>query len=126
MRRDELGQWIGGVFGPRACRRNRKFRRHRSQTCDASNFASRDGTKERLLLVRITSGVSCEDLFNVRCSMSNVQFRQLSIECWTLGVSLLTESKRCYCTVTSVPIGISEKNFRAASSGNLMHPCEAG
>jgi hypothetical protein len=32
----------------------------------------------------------------------------------------------CYCTVTSVPTGISEKNLRAASSGNRMHPCDAG
>src|SRR4029077_10839247 len=31
-----------------------------------------------------------------------------------------------YCTVTSVPTGISEKNLRAASSGNLMQPCDAG
>jgi hypothetical protein len=25
-----------------------------------------------------------------------------------------------------VPTGISEKNLRAASSGNLMQPCDAG
>jgi hypothetical protein len=31
-----------------------------------------------------------------------------------------------YCTVTSVPTGISEKNLRAVSSGNLMQPCDAG
>jgi hypothetical protein len=31
-----------------------------------------------------------------------------------------------YCTVTSVPTGISEKNFRAVSSGNRMQPCDAG
>ena len=31
-----------------------------------------------------------------------------------------------YCTVTSVPTGISEKNLRAVSSGNRMHPCDAG
>jgi len=33
---------------------------------------------------------------------------------------------RVYCTVTSVPTGISEKNLRAASSGNRMQPCDAG
>src|SRR5215831_3900978 len=31
-----------------------------------------------------------------------------------------------YCTVTSVPTGSSEKNLRAASSGNRMQPCDAG
>jgi hypothetical protein len=31
-----------------------------------------------------------------------------------------------YCTVTSVPTGISEKNLRAVSSGNRMQPCDAG
>src|SRR5438477_5883544 len=31
-----------------------------------------------------------------------------------------------YCTVTRVPTGISEKNLRAASSGNRMQPCDAG
>ncbi|PYJ23126.1 MAG: hypothetical protein DME99_03755 [Verrucomicrobia bacterium] len=31
-----------------------------------------------------------------------------------------------YCTVTSVPIGISEKNLRAASGGSLIHPWDAG
>ena len=33
---------------------------------------------------------------------------------------------RLYCTVTSVPTGSSEKNLRAASSGNRMQPCDAG
>src|SRR4029434_7853361 len=32
----------------------------------------------------------------------------------------------CYFTVTSVPIGISEKNLRAASEGSRIQPCEAG
>ena len=31
-----------------------------------------------------------------------------------------------YCTVTSVPTGISEKNLRAVSAGNRMQPCDAG
>ncbi len=31
-----------------------------------------------------------------------------------------------YCTLTSVPTGISEKNLRAASSGSRMQPCDAG
>ena len=31
-----------------------------------------------------------------------------------------------YCTVTTVPTGISEKNLRAVSSGNRMQPCDAG
>src|SRR5882724_2265471 len=33
---------------------------------------------------------------------------------------------RGYSTVTSVPIGTSAKNFRAASSGSRMQPCDAG
>jgi hypothetical protein len=35
-------------------------------------------------------------------------------------------SRLRYCTVTSVPTGISEKNLRAVSSGNRMQPCDAG
>ena len=31
-----------------------------------------------------------------------------------------------YCTVTSVPTGISEKNLRAVSAGNRMQPWDAG
>src|SRR6185312_1981442 len=48
-----------GVSGLRACRRNRESRRARYQTSDASNSASRDATKERLLLERIRLAVSC-------------------------------------------------------------------
>ena len=33
---------------------------------------------------------------------------------------------QCYCTATTVPTGISEKNLRAVSSGNRMQPCDAG
>jgi hypothetical protein len=40
--------------------------------------------------------------------------------------SLGVRSRVRYCTVTSVPTGISEKNFRAVSSGNRMQPCDAG
>jgi hypothetical protein len=40
--------------------------------------------------------------------------------------SFSVRSRVRYCTVTSVPTGISEKNLRAVSSGNRMHPCEAG
>ncbi len=32
----------------------------------------------------------------------------------------------CHWTVTSVPMGISEKNLRAASEGSRMQPCDAG
>jgi hypothetical protein len=51
---------------------------------------------------------------------------------WATGRGQLRREYRqlrrtiAYCTVTSVPIGISEKNLRAASSGNRMQPCEAG
>ena len=49
--------------------------------------------------------------------------------CGALGDRALP-IRRCsrvrYCTVTSVPTGISEKNFRAVSSGNRMQPCDAG
>jgi len=38
----------------------------------------------------------------------------------------LLEAWRGYSTVTSVPIGTSAKNFRAASSGSRMQPCDAG
>src|SRR6266508_625447 len=49
-----------GVSGLRACRRNREFRRRRSRTSDASNFASRDATTvpRRRAQVRLT--VSCK------------------------------------------------------------------
>src|SRR6266508_5708988 len=57
-----------GVSGLRACRRNRKFRRDRYQTSDASNSASTDAPKERLLREQIRSGASCED-----SSTSNTQ-----------------------------------------------------
>jgi hypothetical protein len=40
--------------------------------------------------------------------------------------SLGVRSHVRYCTVTSVPTGISEKNLRAVSSGNRMQPCDAG
>jgi len=38
----------------------------------------------------------------------------------------LLEAWRGYSTVTNVPIGTSAKNFRAASSGSRMQPCDAG
>ena len=49
----------------------------------------------------------------------------------TKKISCLPDSFRVrshvrYCTVTSVPTGISEKNLRAVSSGNRMQPCDAG
>src|SRR6267143_1039318 len=124
-----------GVSGPRACRRNREFRRHRSQTSDASNFASTDGTRARLRQGQIKLEVSCEDF-----STSNAQFKWLSVRFWMLCVDVcrsfvgghkprlqaIAANHPLYCTVTNVPIGISEKNLRAASSGNRMHPCEAG
>ena len=40
--------------------------------------------------------------------------------------SFVVRSHVRYCTVTSVPTGISEKNLRAVSSGNRMQPCDAG
>ncbi|PYK46127.1 MAG: hypothetical protein DME53_03675 [Verrucomicrobia bacterium] len=40
--------------------------------------------------------------------------------------AFLIRSRVGYCTLTSVPTGISEKNLRAVSSGNRMQPCDAG
>src|SRR5437016_1445751 len=131
-----------GVSGLRACRRNREFRRHRSQTSDASNFASTDGTRARLRQGQIKLEVSCEDFStsNAQRSTSNAQFKWLSVRFWMLCVDVrrsfvgghkprlqaIAANHPLYCTVTNVPIGISEKNLRAASSGNRMQPCEAG
>src|SRR6266542_755315 len=49
-----------GVSGLRACRRNREFRRRRSRTSDASNFASRDATTVPLRRAQVKLTVSCK------------------------------------------------------------------
>jgi hypothetical protein len=59
----------------------------------------------------------CRFTFYFRKSLSSIPAFLINS-----GVS----SRFRYCTVTSVPTGISEKNLRAVSAGNRMQPCDAG
>jgi hypothetical protein len=81
--------------------------------------------------------VSQRPTLNARRPIQTIEHSVAEVERWmvSLGATGRGQLRReyrqlrrtiAYCTVTSVPIGISEKNLRAASSGNRMQPCEAG
>ena len=114
----------------RACSRNRKSQPHLSRTKSSSNFASRDATKALLRLERTRAMVSflriCCHGFPSRCPKARFGFKRNQRRVSATPESPATNRLSPYCTVTSVPTGISEKNLRAASSGNLMQPCDAG
>ena len=64
--------------------------------------------------------------FQSRCSKARFGFKRNQRHVSATAESPAANRLSPYCTLTSVPTGISEKNLRAASSGNLMQPCDAG
>jgi hypothetical protein len=76
-------------------------------------------------------GVSAEGAPRFSVSIDSIKMPQGTV--WIQEISRplrnaenSRQSPGAYWTVTKVPTGISEKNLRAASSGNRMQPCDAG